>query len=67
MCCLFTQHPSQLRLDGDTRKTHTDPTVVLLLETLYNYDGILLSLRGCKWSAEATQGGTNNPFITITP
>lgn len=50
-------------------QTHTGPTVVLLLETLYNFDGFFAGfLRGrYEWSAQAAQDGTNNPFITITP
>lgn len=48
----------------DSTGTHKVPTsfLVVQLETR-----LILVLRRCTWSAEATQGETNNNFITMTP
>lgn len=50
-------------------ETHTVPTsfIMLHLAARFLLMAHYLVLRGCKWSAEATQGETNNNFITITP
>lgn len=53
----------------DYTETHTLPREFhsVAIGNPFNFDGLLLVLRGCRRSAEATQGETNNHFITITP
>lgn len=54
---------------SETRPWHTQTHKFhsVAIGNPFNFDGLLLVLKGCERSAEATQSGTNNHFITITP
>lgn len=56
----------------DQTETRTNPHSPIKFHSVaignpFNFVSLLPFLRECKWSTEATQGGTNNHFITITP
>lgn len=65
-----TSQSTETRLRQAGAHTHTHSPNKFQSVAIGNplkFDGLLLVLRGCKWSSEATQGGTNNRFIMITP